>query len=71
MASLEVGFSHDIFVEWAADGKSLVFSHKEAKYVFWFLSYSHPLKHFNLIIPRFIHRDSLICLANDYSACDD
>lgn len=25
MASLEVGFSHDIFVEWAADSKNLVF----------------------------------------------
>ena len=24
MASLEAGFSHDIFVEWAADGKNLV-----------------------------------------------
>ena len=24
MASLEVGFSHDIFVDWAADSKNLV-----------------------------------------------
>lgn len=24
MASLEVGFSHDIFVEWATDAKNLV-----------------------------------------------
>jgi hypothetical protein len=24
MASLEVGFSHDIFVEWASDAKNLV-----------------------------------------------
>lgn len=37
MGSLEVGFSHDIFVEWAADMKNLVLFTERGQVCFDFL----------------------------------
>jgi hypothetical protein len=47
MASLEVGFSHDIFVEWASDAKNLVLFTERGQ-VFCRTLVDFSTKHFKL-----------------------